>query len=305
MAGNEPLFSEGEAIATTVVFLILDISDAFALGIPATDFVSWILQGYQYFKGTNGTFQVLSGLLEAIPVIDSLPIRTGAFLMIIWGDRHADSILAKLIKVAGVAKVADSIKGSITKTMASKAAAQAAQASAAQAAAAAEKAAAQGATAAEKAAAQAAAEKSEEAAGKAGEAKAGAKEARKDTAKTAAKEYARQRMGRGSTGEGEGGEEGEGGNETLSPEDQELEDIMSGDLVGQHLLRSMSAEDILATIGEQEKSSRFDPDVMGPEMKAMGPRRIGQSNKGIINRERVDLKNPEKPKEKELLQDAA
>lgn len=95
----------------------------------------------------------------------------------------------------------------------------------------------------------------------------------------------------------EGGEEEE--EEPGTPEDQELEDIMSGDPFGRHVMRAMSAEDILATIGGEEASSRFNPEKMGPEMEIKkNPSGTAQGGRGIINGKEVDLRNQ---KNRELL----
>lgn len=120
-------------------------------------------------------------------------------------------------------------------------------------------------------------------------AKEAAEETFKEGAKRKGKEFAKKKLKEGLEG-GEKEEEGE--EEPLSPEDQELEDIMGGDPLGQHLMRAMSAEDILATIGEEKAPSRFDPNEMGPEMETKkSPSGTARGGQGIIDDKEIDLRN--------------
>lgn len=84
----EPKFGGAEIVFGTIFYLILDILDWFEAGIPGTDVVSWLSQFYYINKGVPGTRMVVANIIELIPGIDYLPIRTVVFLLVVWTDRH-------------------------------------------------------------------------------------------------------------------------------------------------------------------------------------------------------------------------
>ena len=121
---HEPVLSDAEVIIVGVMFVTLDIVDWFEVGIPATDVASWFVQFGLFKKGVSGTYQVVVGILELIPGIDYLPIRTVSHIIATWADRHPDSKLHKLIKVA---EIATAVKGKLAAKKIGSAAGSAAQ----------------------------------------------------------------------------------------------------------------------------------------------------------------------------------
>lgn len=301
--------SEADIIIGTILMLALDAIDFVEVGIPGTDLVGFPLE--QLFlskKGVKGTTALIGNVIELIPGVDYLPVRSITWLITVWMDQHPSEFSEKMEQVGEVVQKAEGKAGAGAGQGALQAEGKAAEGAAA----------AGGGAVAQRGGAQGVGGAAE------GSATAGVAAEGAGGEGTA---HGKPRQGSGGEGGGEGGNGEEGGQEEgkkppLAPEDQELEDIMSGDPLGKHLLRAMSAEDYM-NIGKPEGSSRFNPNKeMGPEMETKGPpvakrwsmgqnvRQKGpgdkapQNNKGIINSEQVDLKK-KKPENKEFLQDAA
>jgi hypothetical protein len=259
---HEPLFSEAEMIAVTITFLTLDILDLFEVGIPATDLVSWGVQAYQYKKGTSGTFQVVSAALEALPFADYLPIRTGALLLLFWGDHHPDSKLNKLIKVA---EVVSELEGKGGKSGAGPRGPSGVPRAANDNVAAG--AGGRGEVAQETVAMQAGtASGGEGSAGTGGGGSGGANSEEFQRHRERFRQGKRSATGEGQLADMEEGVEGEEEERrlaALSPEGRELEEILSGDYVGRSIRQNLGTDEILARIGNQElgaTESRFNQD---------------------------------------------
>ena len=95
----------------------------------------------------------------------------------------------------------------------------------------------------------------------------------------------------------------------LTLEEQREENAIKGLDIEDLALDVFSPEEIMSDIGAPTlgaKTLKFDPDrAMDPKAAKKWPTQSNMNRKGIIDSERVDLKNAEKPKPKEFLKDAA
>jgi hypothetical protein len=110
MEEYEPKISYPEALfAGAFLFLIpdlIEIAMAFLFGD------SWFLtdlfafpgeQLYLYLKGVKGMYALIGNVLELIPFLGDLPLRTIAFIITVWVDHHPKisektEMLGKVVK---------------------------------------------------------------------------------------------------------------------------------------------------------------------------------------------------------------
>lgn len=292
---HEPKLSDADIIIGSVLMLTLDAIDWVELGVPGTDLIGFPLE--QLFlskKGVKGTTALIGNGLELIPGVDYLPLRSIAWLVTAWMDRHPSQFSEKLEQVGEMVQAAEGKAGA--------GALQAEGAAANEAAAAAEKGAAQGVGGALEE--NAASGSTSTAAGKA------EKSARdKIAASEQGSGSVRDRLGETSEdGDGSGGGEEEDA-KPLTLEEQREENAIKGLDIEDLALDVFSPEEIMSDIGAPTlgaKVLKFDPDkAIEPKAARRWAPRNDTNGKGIIDSERIDLKNNEEPKPKEFLEDAA
>jgi hypothetical protein len=294
---HEPKLSDADVIIGSVLMLTLDAIDWLQVGIPGTDLVGFPLE--QLFlnkKGVKGTTALVGNIIELVPGVDYLPVRSIAWLITAWMDRHPSEFSEKMEQVGEVVQKAEGKAGA--------GALQAEGAAAKEAATAAEQGAAQGAAGAvEKGAAEGGASSAAGTAEKSAQDKIAASEQGSGSV--------RDRMGETSGGEQGEGEEGQSKEEAkpLTLEQQREENAIKGLNIDDLALDVFSPEEMMADIGAPTlgaKVLKFDPDrAIEPKAPRKWPTQSNMNRKGIIDNERVDLKNADKPKPKEFLEDAA
>ncbi len=96
----EPKISGVEAIIAILVCATFDVLDFFATFLDAffgagefiKEFtnlaISSILFLYAMMKGTGDLVTLAGAALEAVPLLNTLPIRTVTMIIVIWLDRH-------------------------------------------------------------------------------------------------------------------------------------------------------------------------------------------------------------------------
>lgn len=84
----EPKFSKAEIVFFSLFYIILDALDWLEAGVPLTDAASWLTQFYYVYKGVSGSRMVVGNILEIVPGVDYLPVRTITFWMTVYADRH-------------------------------------------------------------------------------------------------------------------------------------------------------------------------------------------------------------------------
>jgi hypothetical protein len=270
---RDPKFSAVEIIGVTIALLVLDVLDWFQAGVPGSDLAAFpSLQAYMWKKGIGQIFTLVANLLELIPFADYLPLRTTAFLIIAWADRHQDGWFAKIIVKAE--KVEALAKGEVTEGAGSFAASGKKGMTGPRTGTAAGR---EEVKTTEKVGGRATAEKKEK-----GE---GTIESQKRRSGGGAEGGVRH-VGEGELEEDEPEEEEQ---KHLSPEQKELEEILSGNYVGRVLRENLDAEELLSQIGGQALGARplkFDPDRAIQAKPASQPK----TNDNRYNKE-VDLRD--------------
>lgn len=90
----EPKISLPEGLFVLSFVVLVDIIDliGLAFGLPlsdVTDIVAFpVTQLYTYLKGLKGIYMLIGNLIEAIPWIGDLPVRTVTFCITWWLDHH-------------------------------------------------------------------------------------------------------------------------------------------------------------------------------------------------------------------------
>src|SRR4051812_7975529 len=84
----EKKFGAAEIIFGSIFFILLDILDWVEAGIPGTDVVSWLTQFYFQMKGVSGSRMVIGNLIELIPGVDYLPVRTITYWLTVRNANH-------------------------------------------------------------------------------------------------------------------------------------------------------------------------------------------------------------------------
>jgi hypothetical protein len=293
---HEPKLSDADIIIGSILMLTLDAIDWLEVGIPGTDLVGFPLE--QLFlnkKGVKGTTALVGNVIELVPGVDYLPVRSIAWLITAWMDRHPSEFSEKMEQVGEYVQKAEGKAGA--------GALQAEGAAAKEAGAVAGRGSAQGAGGAlEKGAAEGGASTTAGTAEKSAQDKIAASEQGSGSV--------RDRMGETSGGE-DGGGGGEGGGENAKPltlEEQREENAIKGLDIDDLALDIFNPEQVMGNIGAPTlgtKASEFNDQVMEPKRPEEPPTQSATNRKGIIDNEEVNLKNTEKPKPKELLQDAA
>ncbi|MBI5220476.1 MAG: hypothetical protein HY978_01405 [Candidatus Liptonbacteria bacterium] len=96
-SSSGPKIPSAEALLVGALILLADILDYIpGVGLGVTDAIAFPSeQIYMRTKGVKGNYALIGNLLELIPVVgDVLPLRTAAFLVTIYVDRHPKSALA-------------------------------------------------------------------------------------------------------------------------------------------------------------------------------------------------------------------
>ncbi|MEK7110873.1 MAG: hypothetical protein AAB867_03400 [Patescibacteria group bacterium] len=111
---QEPKISLSEALIVGAVPVFFDVFEIVLLFFALDDFfifdtiyfpASWL---YFRLRGVSAISSVVGNVLEMIPYIGWLPLRTASFIMIVWADHHprAAGEIMKVAKVTGVGVVA-------------------------------------------------------------------------------------------------------------------------------------------------------------------------------------------------------
>ena len=111
---QEPKISLSEALIVGAVPVFFDVFEIVLLFFALDDFfifdtiyfpASWL---YFRLRGVSAISAVVGNVLEMIPYIGWLPLRTASFIMIVWADHHprAAGEIMKVAKVTGVGVVA-------------------------------------------------------------------------------------------------------------------------------------------------------------------------------------------------------
>ena len=85
-----------DLIGLVLVFFALD--DFFILDVLTFP----VTQIYFRMKGVNKAgYDVAANLLEIVPYLGALPIRTVGILAVIWADRHPEGLVSGAAQIAG------------------------------------------------------------------------------------------------------------------------------------------------------------------------------------------------------------
>lgn len=109
LEGREPKISDAEVLLGVFFLGLVDIVEMipflnFLGDFGITDAIVFpFSQIYLRMKGVRGAYMLVGNILELIPVVDWLPIRTATFLITVWVDRHP--------KVGAAVQAVASVKG--------------------------------------------------------------------------------------------------------------------------------------------------------------------------------------------------
>lgn len=92
-----------EAIFVGGIIFIVDIADVFVGEFFVTDILAWSINLYLKMKGVKQTYAVIGNILEFVPFLGLLPLRTAAFIAVVYAVNHPEKFAAAQA-VAGVAK---------------------------------------------------------------------------------------------------------------------------------------------------------------------------------------------------------
>jgi len=113
----EPKISLPEFIFVGLFIVLVDIIDLIGLlfAFPMSDITDIVMfpvtQIYLYMKGVRGTFMLIGNLIEAIPWIGDLPVRTVVWCVTYFIDHHPK--LEKITEIAGGAAGGKSVGGAV------------------------------------------------------------------------------------------------------------------------------------------------------------------------------------------------
>ena len=117
MDDNKPKISPIEAILMLMFVGLADAAEFFFEFFIITAWLSWIVdiivfpvtQLWLRFKGIKGTYNLVSNLLEFLPLVSALPLRTAGMIVTIIIDRNP-KLKEKVEKYASVKKPAAAAK---------------------------------------------------------------------------------------------------------------------------------------------------------------------------------------------------
>ncbi len=109
LEGPEPKISDAEVLLGISFLGLVDIVEMipflnFLGDFGITDAIVFpFSQIYLRMKGAHGTYMLVGNLLELVPVVGWMPIRTAGFIITVWIDRHP--------KVSAAVQAVSSVKG--------------------------------------------------------------------------------------------------------------------------------------------------------------------------------------------------
>jgi hypothetical protein len=79
-----------------IILVLFGLDDFFILDVLTFP----VTQLYFRMKGVRGMYDLIGNLLELIPYIGALPLRTIGVIMVIWRDHHPKSKITKINQIS-------------------------------------------------------------------------------------------------------------------------------------------------------------------------------------------------------------
>ncbi len=108
---HEPKISLPEAMFIGGGILVLDLIDLIPGAGDVTDLFTTPVNFYLYSKGVNGTWFVVSQVLDLFPIVQEFPTRSLAWAALIYLDRNPSQIGAAVEKIGELEEKAEGVGG--------------------------------------------------------------------------------------------------------------------------------------------------------------------------------------------------